>query len=93
MPDWPILLHTLFHYIFLSDQPCIMYDFSLCRSTSCWVATYMSSMDLLIGIFNDVLMACMYVHSSDFLVPVFCVVVSGEPVYYYSLGTGECFHM
>ena len=37
-----------------------MYNFSLLRSASCWVATCMSSMDVHVRIFTDVLMACTF---------------------------------
>ena len=55
-----------------------MHDFSLHRYTSSWVAACISSFDVHIGILTDVLMGMhIYVHASDFLVPVFYNVVIG----------------
>ena len=46
---------------FLCGQPCIMYNFSLCRSVSSRVAACMSSIDAHTGIFTDVIMACTFI--------------------------------
>ena len=58
MSDWPITLHVLFHLVFFV-QPKV-YNFRIYRLTSWWVASCISSMDVHIGIFTDVLMACTF---------------------------------
>ena len=62
--NWPNMLHALFLYLFLYCQPCIMYNLSLWRPASSWVAAWISSIDMHIGIFTDVLMACMFMFMS-----------------------------
>ena len=59
MSDWSMLLDTLFPFIcFSCGWPYIVYDFSFCRSASSQVTICMSSLDVHIGIFTDVMTVC-----------------------------------